>query len=118
MRALLKKWAGPEVVKSNVDSFLSLKKRGYRYDIQTNVLSTKAARASDVGYGTEVVITRCIDQRPARVLDKNGAEVSEAVLGYRVSEFILRQYTAQKRTGDKAFLVYGLAPAKGRCGPS
>ncbi len=118
MRATLEKWAGPEVVKSNVASFLSLKKRGFRYDIHTTVLTTKASRASDVGYGTEVVVTRCIDQRPARVLDKSGDEVSEAELGYRVSEYLLRQYTAQKRASDGGFRVYGLAPTKGECGPS
>ncbi len=118
MRSLLAKWAGPEVVKSNVASFLSLKKRGFRYDTNTKVLTTKATRAADVGYGTEVVITRCIDQRPARVLDKDGREVSAEELGYRIPEFLLRQYTAQKRTGDKSFLVYGLAPTKGECGPS
>ena len=118
MRAMLGKWAGPEVVKSNVASFLSLKKRGFRYDIHTTVLTTKASRASDVGYGTEVVITRCIDQRPAKVLDKSGGEVSEAELGYRVSEYLLRQYTTQKRNGDSSFRVYGLAPTKGECGPS
>lgn len=118
MRATLAKWAGPEVVKSNIASFLSLKKRGFRYDIHTIVLTTKASRASDVGYGTEVVITRCIDQRPAKVLDKSGDEVSEAQLGYRVSEYLLRQYTAQKRTSDSSFRVYGLAPTKGECGPS
>lgn len=118
MRAMLEKWAGPEVVKSNVASFLSLKRRGFSYDIHTTVLTTKASRASDVGYGTEVVITRCIDQRPAKVLDKSGNEVSETELGYRVSEYLLRQYTAQKRTSDSTFRVYGLAPTKGECGPS
>lgn len=117
MRSMLKRWAGPEVVKSNVASFVALKKRGFKYEINTTVLTTKASRASDVGYGTEVVVTRCIDQRPAKVLDKNGAEVSQEELGYRVPEFLLRQYTAQKRTADKTFLVYGLAPAKGECGP-
>lgn len=118
MRATLEKWAGPEVVKSNVASFLSLKQRGFRYDIHTTVLTTMASRASDVGYGTEVVITRCIDQRPAKVLNRSGEEVSEAELGYRVSEYLLRQYTAQKRASDSSFRVYGLAPTKGECGPS
>jgi hypothetical protein len=118
MRTLLGKWAGPEVVKSNVASYLQLKKRGFRYDSGTKVLTTAATRASDVSYGTEVVITRCIDQSPARVLDKDGEVVSEAELGYKIPQFLLRQYTAQKRTDDKTFRVYGLAPTKGECGPS
>jgi hypothetical protein len=117
MRALLAKWAGPEVVKANVASYLALKKRGYRYAGATTVVSTKASRAADVGYGTEVVITRCIDQRAATVLDKTGAEVSEAELGYNIPDFLLRQYTAQKRTADSSFRVYGLSSAKGECGP-
>ena len=118
MRSMLNKWAGPAVVKSNVASYLKLKKQGFRYDSGTKVLTTTATAASDVGYGTEVVITRCIDQSPARVLDKNGEVVSEAELGYKIPQFLLRQYTAQKRTGDKAFRVYGLAPTKGECGSS
>lgn len=116
MRALLAKWAGPEVVKANVASYLALKKHGYRYAGATTVVSTKASRASDVGYGTEVVITRCIDQRAAIVLDKAGNEVSEAQLGYNIPDFLLRQYTAQKRTADSSFRVYGLGSAKGQCG--
>ena len=118
MKSVLGKWAGPDVVKANVASYVALKKRGFRYDTGNNVLSTLASTASDTSYGTEVVVTRCIDQSPARVLDKNGDEVSEGELGYRVSQFLLRQYTAQKRAGDKTFRVYGLAPTKGACGPS
>ncbi len=118
MKALLAKWAGPAVVKANVASYLALKKRGFRYDTGNTVLNTLASSASETGYGTEVVITRCIDQSPGRVLDKDGGEVSEQELGYRVSQFLLRQYTAQKRSGDKTFRVYGLAPTKGQCGPS
>jgi hypothetical protein len=118
MKSLLGKWAGPEVVKANVASYLALKKRGFRYDTGSKVLSTAASSASDTGYGTEVVVTRCIDQSPARVLNKNGEVVSESELGYSVPRFLLRQYTAQQRAGDKTFRVYGLAPAKGDCGPS
>ncbi len=118
MKTILGKWAGPAVVKANVASYLALKKRGFRYDTGNTVLNTLASSASETGYGTEVVITRCIDQSPARVLDKNGAEVSEHKLGYQVSQYLLRQYTAQKRSGDKTFRVYGLAPTKGECGPS
>ncbi|MGC3994779.1 MAG: hypothetical protein QM779_11805 [Propionicimonas sp.] len=118
MTSLLSKWAGPAVVKANVASYLSLKKRGFRYDTGHSVLSTLASAASDTGYGTEVVVTRCIDQSPARVLDANGEEVSEQELGYQVSQFLLRQYTVQKRDADRAFRVYGLAPTKGECGPA
>ncbi len=117
MRSMLGKWAGPEVVKANVASYMALKKRGYRYAGTTIVVSTKASRASDVGYGWEVVLTRCIDQRAAMVLDKTGAQVGEAQLGYDIPDFLLRQYTTQKRTADASFRVYGLASAKGQCGP-
>ena len=117
MKSLLGQWAGPAVVKANVASYLELKNGGYRYGGSTTVLSTKATQASDVGYGTEVVITRCIDQQAATVLDKSGNEVTESELGYSIPKFLLRQYTAQKRAGDKTFRVYGLAPTKGECGP-
>jgi len=117
MRALLKSSAGPKVVDANVASYLDLKKRGFRYDGATAVLTTTATKASDVGYGTEVIVTRCIDQRALRVLDATGAEVSTAQLGYELPDFNLRQYTVQKRGADKAFRVYGIAPTKGKCGP-
>lgn len=117
MKALLSKSAGAEVVKANVASYLSLKKSGFHYDGTTTALSTKSTRASDVGYGVEVVVTRCFDQRQVRVLDAAGAEVSEAALGYSVPDYNLRQYTVQKRNGSKSFLIYGLAKAEGACGP-
>lgn len=116
MRALLKPSAGPAVVDANVASYLDLKKRGFRYDGDTFVLTTSANSGSDVGYGTEVVVIRCVDQRAIRVVDKTGAEVSADDLGYELPDFNLRQYTVQKRTSDKAFRVYGIAPAKGACG--
>lgn len=117
MKAILKKVAGGDVVTANAGSYMSLKKRGFRYDGDTTVTSTKATRASAVSYGTEVFVTRCIDQRRLRVLNKNGDQVSEAELGYSIPPFNLRQYTVVRRTGSDGFLVYGLAPAKGECGP-
>ena len=116
MRALLTPSAGPEVVNSNVASYLDLKKRGFRYEGDTSVLTTLASKSSDVGYGTEVVVTRCVDQRGIRVVDKDGAEVSAEKLGYELPDFNLRQYTVQKRTTDKGFRIYGIAPTKGECG--
>ena len=44
-------------------SYLDLKKRGFRYDGDTAVVSTIVSRASKASYGTEVFVTRCIDQR-------------------------------------------------------
>lgn len=117
MTSRLKKTAGEEVVRANVASFLSLKERGLRYQGSTVPMTTSASKASDVGYGVEVIVTRCIDQRALQVIDKSGREVGEEELGYKVPDFNLRQYTVQKRTGTSAFLVYGIAPAKGDCGP-
>jgi|GEM_PF-1990813 len=117
MKASLKKVAGGKVIDANLSSYLSLKKRGFRYDGETSVVSTRVADPSAPSYGTEVVVTRCIDQRNVRVLDRNGTEVSGTELGYTVADFNLRQYTVVKRTGTTTFLVYGLAPAKGECGP-
>ena len=117
MKASLKMVAGGKVIDANLSSYLSLKKRGFRYDGETSVVSTRVANESTPSYGTEVVVTRCIDQRKVRVLDRNGNEVSETELGYAVADFNLRQYTVVKRTGTTTFLVYGLAPAKGECGP-
>lgn len=117
MKAILKMVAGDEVVASNVGSYLSLKKRGFRYDGSAAALQTWATGPSNPSYGLEVVVTRCVDQRSLRVLNQAGAEVSEAELGYRIPDFNLRQYTVVKAKSDAVFRVYGLAPAKGDCGP-
>ncbi|MFZ0530123.1 MAG: hypothetical protein WAL91_06260 [Propionicimonas sp.] len=115
MKALLTEFAGPEVVKANVASYLSMKKQGRRYDGATTVVSTMASDVSDVGYALEVVVTRCIDQRGIKLLDKTGADVSDSAS--EVADFNLRQYTVQRRTGEDRFRVYGTSPAKGTCGP-
>lgn len=117
MTATLSKVAGGKVVPSNVESYLDLKKRGLRFDGDTTVVSTVVSRASKASYGTEVFVTHCIDQRGLRVLDAAGKEVSSAELGYNVPDFNLRQYTVVRRSGSEKFLVLGLAPAKGECGP-
>lgn len=116
MKAILKKVAGGDVVSANVGSYMSLKKRGFRYDGDTTITSTKVNGVSKASYGTEAFVTRCIDQRDLRVLDKSGNQVSEAELGYSIPPFNLRQYTVVRRTGTDVFLVYGLAPATGKCG--
>lgn len=117
MTAALKTSAGPDVVSSNVGSYLDLKKRGLRIVGDTTVLTSSAGKATDVGYATQVVVTLCIDQRQLRAVDSSGAEVGADKLGYELTDFNLREYTAQKRSTDKAFRVYGIAPAKGLCGP-
>lgn len=117
MTSILSKVAGGKVVPANVGSYLDLKKRGYRYDGDTSVVSTIATQASKASFGTEVFVTRCIDQRSLRVVAADGGEVSSQELGYTVPDFNLRQYTVVRRTGTERFLVYGLAPAKGECGP-
>ena len=117
MTAILKKVAGGEVVTSNVGSYLSLKKRGFRFDGETSVLTNKVSSGSDASYGREVFVTRCLDQRALRVLDKDDREVTDSALGYSIPDFNLRQYTVVKRTGTPKFLVYGLAAVKGECGP-
>lgn len=115
MTALLGKSAGGEVVTSAVTAYTSLKKRGLRYDGTTVVLSTDATKASDVGYGTEVIVTRCIDQRDLRVHDESGRVLTDDQLGYVIPEFNLRQFTVQKHEGSRSFLVYGMATVKGEC---
>lgn len=117
MTALLRASAGSQVVTSNVGSYLALKKRGLRILGNTSVLTAAAGKAADVGYASQVLVTLCIDQRELRAVDKSGKEVSAAVLGYELADFNLREYTVQKRSTDKVFRVYGIAPAKGACGP-
>lgn len=116
MRAILGKVAAREIVDANVSSYLSLKKRGFRYDGDAEAISTKVTDVSKREYGFEAFVTKCLDQRAIRVVDEAGREVSESELGYAVPDFNLRQYTVIKRTGTQSFLVYGLAPAKGECG--
>jgi len=115
MRAILKKVAGDQVVAANVSSYLDLAKRQYRYDGAIAAISTKVAEPSKPSYGVEVVVTRCVDQRSLKVIDRSGQEVDDSTLGYRIPEFNLRQYTVIKRTNSPRFLVYGLASAKGEC---
>ena len=117
MTAILSKVAGGKVVPANVGAYVDLKKRGFRYDGDSIVVSTKVSRPSKATYGTEVVVTRCMDQRGLRVLDRSDAEVDAAKLGFTVPDFNLRQYAVVRRTGTKEFLVYGLASATGECGP-
>ena len=116
MRALLTKVAGPEVVKANVGSYLNLKKRGFRYAGTVVPLMTISHGATDVGYATQVIVTRCNDQRGLKAVDKDGREVDEATLGYKLPEFNMRQYVVQKRKGDTHFRVYGIGKASGSCG--
>jgi len=117
MRALLKKASAGNVLTGALTGYLRLKKLGYHYLGEAPVLMTTATRASDVGYALQVIVTKCIDQRALQVVDSAGSEVSEKELGYTIPDFNLRQYTVQKRTGSKVFLVYGIAPTKGECGP-
>jgi hypothetical protein len=117
MRTILEKVAGGEVVSANLGSYLSLKKRGFRYDGDATAITTKVGFVGKPNYGLEVAVTKCLDQRTIRVLDKAGDEVSEAELGYNIPDFNLRQYTTIKRTGSDKFLVYGIASVKGECGP-
>lgn len=117
MTAILHKVAGGDVVTANVSSYLDLKKRGLRFDGDTAVVSTIVSKPSKTSFGTEVFVTHCIDQRGLRALDESGAEVSAAKLGYSVPDFNLRQYAVVRPQGRDRFLVYGLAPARGECGP-
>lgn len=117
MKALLTKVAGPEVVKANVGSYLDLKKRGFRYTGGSVPVMTVSHGATDVGYATQVIVTRCSDQRGVKVLDKDGREVDEATLGYELPQFNMRQYVVQKRKGETHFRVYGLGKGSGSCGP-
>ncbi len=117
MKAILTKVAGSEVVKANVGSYLELKKRGFRYSGASVPVMTVSHGATDVGYATQVIVTRCNDQRGVKVLDKDGREVNEATLGYELPEFNMRQYVVQKRKGETHFRVYGLGKGSGSCGP-
>lgn len=116
MKAILTKVAGPEVVKANVGSYLNLKNRGFRYAGTVVPLMTMSHGVSDIGYATQVIVTRCNDQRGLKAVDKDGREVDEATLGYKLPEFNMRQYVVQKRKGDTHFRVYGIGKASGSCG--
>lgn len=117
MRASLTAVAGPAVVKANVSSYLSLKKRGFRYVGTVLPQMTMSHGVTDVGYATQVIVTRCNDQRMLKVVDRDGREVDEETLGYKIPEFNMRQYVVQKRKGDDRFRVYGIGSASGSCGP-
>lgn len=115
MKATMAKVAGPEVVKANVGSYMNLRKRGFRYDGAVAVLWTDATRASSNALGTYIVVTRCIDQRGLRAVDRNGDVVPESVLGNKIPEFNLREYQVLKPEGAAVFRVFGISGPPGKC---
>jgi hypothetical protein len=116
MSATLRKVAGDEVVAANVGTYLDLKKRGFRFEGSRKALTTEVSEPATKSYGMEINVTRCVDQRGIRVVDKTGTEVSASVLGYEIPAFNLRQYTVVKTKNDKTLRVYGLGYAEGACG--
>ena len=56
---------------------------------------TYAADGTQAGH-----LIRCNDQRTLKVVDRDGREVDEATLGYKIPEFNMRRYVVQKRKGD------------------
>ena len=113
---MMRKVAGPAVVRANVSSFMDLRKRGLRYDgivVATMTVTHPEKATSD---GVEIYVTRCNDQRGFRALDKNGQIVDEMTLGYPIPAFNLRQYTVRKPAGEGRFRVFEIGPVAGRCG--
>ncbi len=96
MKALLTKVAGPEVVKANVGSYLDLKKRGFRYTGAAIPLMTVSHGATDVGYATQVIVTRCNDQRGLKAVDKDGREVVPEREKFRIEYWALEEAKLQR----------------------
>lgn len=90
-----------------IDSVLQLRRAKQRMAGGVKVLSVKVGRIEKLDGGAlRVVITRCLDQRELRVLDKKGAVVPDKYPDWQLQEAALR-----KAKGSKTWLQAGSRPA-------
>lgn len=96
-----------------IDSVLQLRRAKQRMAGGVKVLSVKVGRIEKLdGGGLRVVITRCLDQRELRTLDKKGS-----VLPAEYPEWQLQESALRTAKGSKTWLQAGSRPASTKkCG--
>ena len=101
---------------STIAALLQMRKDGVRETGDVKVLSVKVGRAEKLDGGAlRVVITRCLDQRALRVVDKKG--VTAPGDRYRYPEWQLQESAMRKAKGSKTWLQAGTRPVSiKKCG--
>lgn len=108
---------GGDVLQRNVESFMSMRKKGYREVGSRVAVFTQATKEVNEGKGAEIHVTRCWDQRGLSVVNADGAPVGEAKgdEGYVYPDYNLRQYTVLQPEGQTTFRVFGVQTINGAC---
>lgn len=117
MTKLFEQSVGGDVLQRNVDSFMSMREKGYREVGSRIAVFTQATREVKDGKGTEIHVTRCWDQRELSVITADGATVGTAKgdEGYAYPDYNLRQYTVLQPEGENTFRVFGVQTINGAC---
>lgn len=117
MTKLFEQSVGGDVLQRNVDSFMSMRKKGYREVGSRTAVFTQATREVNDGKGAEIHVTRCWDQRELSVVNADGATVGKAKgdEGYAYPDYNLRQYTVLQPEGENVFRVFGVQTINGAC---
>lgn len=115
MVVLLRDSIGGDMIKSNVDSYLYLKKRGYREVGKITMASVEVDKVADYGRGDKMTVTVCQDQTALQVVDRQGKVVASEQKN--TPAYLLREYTVRKPPGEGRFRVFGMRTGSGTCGP-
>ena len=117
MTKLFEQSVGGDVLQRNVDSFMSMREKGYREVGSRIPVFTQATREVNDGKGAEIHVTRCWDQRELSVVTADGATVGTAKgdEGYAYPDYNLRQYTVLQPKGQNTFRVFGVQTINGAC---
>jgi len=99
-------YVGGDMVTANVDSFMELKRKGYRW---AGGMKIGAIVASEVtnhrnALGLEVRVTVCQDQTQMSLVDESGA----AVTARTVPAYNVRLYIVRKPAKESTWRVYGM----------
>lgn len=101
---------------STISAMLQMRQDDVREVGDVKVLSVKLARVEKLDGGAlRVVITRCLDQRALRVLDKKGAPVASD--RYKYPDWQLQESAMRKAKGAATWLQAGTRPVSTKkCG--
>lgn len=96
-----------------VNALLALRKSGHQILGDVKILSVKVGRVEKLdGGAVRLVITRCLDQRALRVVDKSGKQVADEYPDWQLQESAMRL-----AKGSKTWLKAGTRPASTKkCG--
>lgn len=117
MTKLFKQYVGGEMIDANVDSFMTKKANGWRWQGRMVPVSIKPTKVADNHNerGLEVHVTVCQDQTALTIVDTSGVVVADEQA--KIPAFLLRQYSVRKPTKSDTWLVFGMQTIPGECGP-